>query len=128
MTRLGANACTDVTGFGLLGHAFEMAKGSGVTLEIESGAVPLLPEVLELIEQGMLTRGDKNNRIYVGDSVRFDGKVSSTMQSAMFDPQTAGGLLISIPQEVVDEFLTEIPAAAVIGEVKENSGPLINVR
>ena len=128
MVRLGANACTDVTGFGLLGHAFEMAKASGVTLEIESTLVPLLPEVLELIEQGMITRGDKNNRIYVGETVRYEGPVSSTMQSAMFDPQTAGGLLISIPQEVVREFMAEIPTASVIGKVLRTSVPLIVVK
>ncbi|MCA1589204.1 MAG: selenide, water dikinase SelD, partial [Acidobacteria bacterium] len=62
MVEFGANACTDITGFGLLGHAFEMAKASRVTLEIDSSAVPLLPDVLELIHAGMLTRGDKNNR------------------------------------------------------------------
>ncbi len=128
MTKLGANACTDVTGFGLLGHAFEMAKASGVTVEIDSGSVPLLPEVLELIEQGMLTRGDKNNRIYVGDTVRFDAHVSSTMQSAMFDPQTAGGLLISIPEEMVPEFMAEIPKSSVIGKVIKNSEPLITIK
>src|SRR5688500_2928836 len=64
MQRVGVNACTDITGFGLLGHAFEMAKASAVTFRIRSTAVPLLPDVLYLIGQGMLTRGDKNNRIY----------------------------------------------------------------
>ena len=62
MQKYGANACTDITGFGLLGHAFEMAKASKVTFEIESNNVALLPEVLNLIKQKMLTRGDKNNR------------------------------------------------------------------
>ncbi|HEY2866816.1 MAG TPA: selenide, water dikinase SelD, partial [Pyrinomonadaceae bacterium] len=99
MVELRANACTDITGFGLLGHAYEMANASGVTFEIDSAAVPLLPEVLKLIEQGMLTRGDKNNRIYVGDTVEFSDSVSGIMQSALFDPQTAGGLLISLDEE-----------------------------
>ena len=66
MQELGANGCTDITGFGLIGHAYEMAKASSVTLKINSKDVPLLPNVLELIEQKMLTRGDRNNRIYVG--------------------------------------------------------------
>ena len=65
-----------------------------VTLNIDSKAVPLLPDVLELISQGMLTRGDKNNRVYVGETVRIHSGVSGEMQSALFDPQTAGGLLI----------------------------------
>ena len=69
MVELGANGCTDVTGFGLLGHAFELAKASNVTLEIESEKVPLLPNVRELIEQKLLTRGDRNNRDYVGDNI-----------------------------------------------------------
>src|SRR4029079_10301790 len=82
MVRLGANACTDVTGFGLLGHAYEMAKGSDVTINIDSKGVPLLPDVLELIGKGMLTRGDKNNRVYVGDTVHIGSHVSPEMQSA----------------------------------------------
>lgn len=127
MLRHNARACTDVTGFGLLGHAYEMAKASGVTLIIDSKGVPLLPDVLELIEQGMLTRGDKNNRIYVGETVRLDNAVSSAMQSALFDPQTAGGLLISLPAETVGEFLREISDAAVIGRVEAYGTSLIEV-
>ncbi|HTH51014.1 MAG TPA: selenide, water dikinase SelD [Pyrinomonadaceae bacterium] len=127
MVRLGANACTDITGFGLLGHAYEMAKGSDVTLNIDSKAVPLLPDVLELIAQGMLTRGDKNNRIYVDGTVNFAGDTSAEMQSALFDPQTAGGLLISLPAENVEKYLRDIPDAAVIGRVVENGQFLIEV-
>lgn len=127
MMAAGAHGCTDVTGFGLLGHAFEMAKGSGVTLEIESGAVPLLPDVLDLIADKMLTRGDKNNRVYVGDTVRINDNVSSGMQSALFDPQTAGGLLISLPRTAVGDFLEEVPEAVVIGKVREKGEFLIEV-
>jgi selenide,water dikinase len=89
MQETGANGCTDITGFGLLGHAFEMAKASHVTIRIESGEVQLLPDVLDLIEKKMLTRGDKNNRVYIGDNVKFNG-ISKEMQSALFDPQTGG--------------------------------------
>jgi selenide,water dikinase len=127
MIELEANACTDITGFGLLGHAYEMAKGSDVTFEIDSTAVPLLPGVLELIELGMLTRGDKNNRIYVANAVRFASSVSKTMQSALFDPQTAGGLLISLRKEAVDEYLSRIASAAAIGTVREKTDHLIEV-
>jgi selenide,water dikinase len=127
MIELEANACTDITGFGLLGHAYEMAKGSDVTFEIDSTAVPLLPDVLELIELGMLTRGDKNNRIYVANAVRFASSVSKTMQSALFDPQTAGGLLISLRKEAVDEYLSRIASAAAIGTVREKTDHLIEV-
>jgi selenide, water dikinase len=127
MRKYGANACTDITGFGLLGHAFEMAKASKVTFRIKSNDVPLLPDVLDLIEQKMLTRGDKNNRVYVGETVKIGEKVSKEMQSALFDPQTAGGLLISVEKEKADIYLNEIEAAKIIGRFEEYSDFLINV-
>lgn len=127
MIAAKANSCTDVTGFGLLGHAFEMAKASNVTLQIDSSKVPLLPDVLELISQGMLTRGDKNNRVYVGDTVKFAARVSAEMQSALFDPQTAGGLLISLPTENAAGFLAEIPDALLIGRVVSRGEHFIEV-
>jgi selenide,water dikinase len=127
MVELGASACTDITGFGLLGHAYEMAKASNVTFEIDSSAVPMLPDVLELIEQGMLTRGDRNNRIYVGDTVEFAESVSPTMQSALFDPQTAGGLLVSLDGSKADEYLKAVPEAAIIGAVTIKTDYLIEV-
>ena len=127
MQRTGANACTDITGFGLLGHVFEMAKASNVTLNIESKVVPLLPDVLALISQGMLTRGDKNNRAYVGETVRIQSSVSPEMQSALFDPQTAGGLLVSMPEANADAFLNEVKDAVVIGSVMEKGNYLIEV-
>ncbi len=128
MQGVGANACTDVTGFGLLGHAFEMAKASDVMLTIDSKTVKLLPDVLELISQGMLTRGDKNNRTYVGETVMINGQVSREMQSALFDPQTAGGLLISMPETSVGRFMDEIVDAAVIGHVTTRGNFLIEVK
>lgn len=127
MVELGASGCTDVTGFGLMGHGFEMAKASKVTLNIVANRVPLLPDVLELISQGMLTRGDKNNRVYVGDTVTIDESVSSEMQSALFDPQTAGGLLISLGEKNAESFLSKVPNSFVIGSVAEFDGKLIRV-
>ena len=115
MRTAGANGCTDVTGFGLLGHAYEMAKASSVTLTIDSKAVPLLPDVLELISKGMLTRGDKNNRVYVGETVKIAEGVSDEMQSALFDPQTAGGLLISL-----DILLQEEESFLLLKKIKDN--------
>lgn len=127
MQAVGVNSCTDVTGFGLLGHAFEMAKASGVTFEIELRHVPLLPDVLDLIKLGMLTRGDVNNRKYVGDTIAFDQNVSKEWQSALFDPQTAGGLLISVAAGNADELLGKIPAAVIVGKVKRFEKYLIEV-
>jgi selenide,water dikinase len=127
MQQLGAHACTDVTGFGLLGHAYEMARASKVCLVIDSQRVPLLPDVLDLIAQGMITRGDKNNRLYVGDTIELRDSISSEMQSALFDPQTAGGLLISIDQSKAQELINRIEGAVIIGEVEEYSEFLIRV-
>lgn len=127
MQEIGVNACTDITGFGLLGHAFEMAKASNVTFKIESKKVPLLPDVLELIEQKMLTRGDKNNRVYVGETVKLGESVSREMQSALFDPQTAGGLLISLEEKKAESLIKKIEIATIIGRVEEYKEYLIEV-
>jgi selenide, water dikinase len=127
MRHLNANGCTDITGFGLLGHAFEMAKASNVTFKIESEKVPLLPDVLDLIEQKMLTRGDRNNRAYVGDTIRIAETVSKEMQSALFDPQTAGGLLISIEESKAESYIDQVEGAKIIGRVEQFSEKLIEV-
>lgn len=127
MQKVEANGCTDVTGFGLLGHAFEMAKASSVTFNIKSETIRLLPEVLDLIEKGMLTRGDKNNREYVGETVKFKESVTKQMQSALFDPQTAGGLLISLEEEKAEKFLSEIKDAVIIGRVESYKDILLEI-
>lgn len=127
MQQVGAHACTDVTGFGLLGHAYELARASRVCLNIEAGRVPLLPDVLDLIAQGMLTRGDKNNRAYVGETIEIAEHVSREMQSALYDPQTAGGLLISVERSKAEELLNCIEGASIIGEVLPLENHLIKV-
>jgi selenide,water dikinase len=127
MQKVGVNSCTDVTGFGLLGHTFEMALASNVTIQIDSNKVPLLPDVLELISEGMLTRGDVNNRKYVGETVVFDENVKRETQSALFDPQTAGGLLISLEKERAVKFISEFSDAVIIGEVRPKTNYLIEV-
>jgi len=106
---------------------YELAKASDVTCEIESNLVPLLPDVLELIGEGMLTRGDKNNRTYVGNTVQIADSVSTEMQSALFDPQTAGGLLISLSEKSADDFLREISDAKRVGRVLQKGSHLIEV-
>jgi selenide, water dikinase len=127
MQEAGARACTDITGFGLLGHAYEMAHASKVCLVIEAARVPLLPDVLNLISHGMITRGDKNNRLYVGDTIEIKDDISPEMQSALFDPQTAGGLLISINRSKAEELVRRIEGATIIGEVEANPRFLIRV-
>ena len=127
MQEIGANGCTDITGFGLLGHAFEMANASNVTFKMDSEKVELLPDVLELIRQKMLTRGDKNNRAYVGETVKFSDNVTGEMQSALFDPQTAGGLLISLEEDKAEAFLDKIKDARIVGTVESFEDFLIAV-
>lgn len=128
MREIGANGCTDITGFGLLGHAYEMAKASNATLEIESRAVPLLPTVLDLIERKMLTRGDKNNREYVGETISFADSITREMQSALFDPQTAGGLLISLEEEKAAKLVERVEGSVIIGRVKPFQNYLLEIK
>ena len=131
MVEAGAHAATDVTGFALLGHAWELARASGVTLEIEAARVPLIPGAVELAAAGMLTSGDKSNRAYVGDDVRLGEGISKELASLLFDPQTAGGLLISIDAGRADELLSRLREsysdAALIGRAVERGPHLIRV-
>jgi len=123
MRDFGVRGATDVTGFALLGHAWELARASKVTIEIDSSRVPLLPGALELAGQGMLTSGDKTNREYVGDDVEISGEVGKELRSLLYDPQTAGGLLISIAADRAEALLARLgetyPQASVIGRVVE---------
>jgi selenide,water dikinase len=131
MTEAGASGATDVTGFALLGHAWELARASNVTLEIDAASVPTIPGALELAAAGMLTSGDKSNRRYVGEDVSLSDSVSREMSALLFDPQTAGGLLISVASARADSLLAALREryadAAVIGRVVERGARLINV-
>lgn len=108
MVKYQAHAATDITGFGLLGHAYEMAAGSSVSIEIDCLAMPLLPRAVELAERGMLTGGSKSNREYLIDSLSVGERVSPVLLEIALDPQTSGGLLISIPKEKADQFAGEL--------------------
>ncbi len=94
----GAHGCTDVTGFGLIGHAREMALASGVTLEIEADAVPLLPGALEYARAGAVPGGLKNNREFASCAVETARDLPPELEALLYDPQTSGGLLISLPE------------------------------
>lgn len=92
------NSVTDITGFGFLGHAAEMAKGSGVTLEIFSGDVPVMSEAEELAKMGIIPAGMYRNKKFIQNDVKCEG-VSEPIMDILYDPQTSGGLLVSVPQE-----------------------------
>jgi len=128
MRDFGVKGATDVTGFALLGHAWEMACASSVTIMIEPGKVPLLEGALELAAAGVVTGADKTNRAYVGDDIEIDEVVSVEMRRLLYDPQTAGGLLISLPADKADEYIAEVEGSRIIGEVTEFSGKLIEVK
>jgi selenide, water dikinase len=121
MREFGVKAATDVTGFALLGHTWEMACASKVTIEIDARAVPLLDGALELASQGMLTSGDKTNREYVGGDVQIDSSVDENLVKLLFDPQTAGGMLIAISEDKAEALLAALnknyPHARIIGRV-----------
>ncbi len=131
MIEVGVNACTDITGFGLLGHAAELARASKVALEIWGDKCPVLPGTKELARMGMIPGGAYTNRQYLGDDVSIKESVAREIQDILFDPQTSGGLLISVPEERVDQLLKEmqrrkVPAVAV-GTVKPAAQHLISV-
>ena len=132
MREFGVKGATDVTGFALIGHAWEMAKASQVTIELDSQAVPVLGGALELATQGMLTSGDKTNREYVGTDVEVSDSLSKETRNLLFDPQTAGGMLISVQSERSSELLTRLrenyPHARVIGRVLEREDCSVKVR
>lgn len=132
MRQFGVKGATDVTGFALLGHSWEMAKGSKVTIEIDSAQVPLIAGALELAGQGLLTGGDKSNRQYVGDDVQIDPGVDIDLVKLLFDPQTAGGMLIAIAADRAGDLLERLhenyPVARIIGRVREKSAKSILVR
>jgi selenide, water dikinase len=131
MREFGVKAATDVTGFALLGHAWEMACASKVTIEIDARAVPLLEGALELASQGMLTSGDKTNREYVGADVEIAEAVDQDMVKLLFDPQTAGGMLIAIAEDKAEALLKTLSQnyqhAGIIGRVLPESSRKIIV-
>lgn len=121
MRQFNVKGATDVTGFALLGHVWEMAKASKVTIEIDAASVPLLEGAFELAAAGMLTSGDKTNRDYLGADLDIAESVEQNLLKLLFDPQTAGGMLIAVPEEQVTQLLDclreNYPRAQVIGRV-----------
>lgn len=113
MERFEVHACTDVTGFGLMGHSLEMAKGSGVGIRIHYGQVPVLPRVRELAEAGFVPGGTKNNYAHVQDSVAYDDTLDQIAQWILCDAVTSGGLLIAVAGEQAEELLAELRNAGV---------------
>lgn len=126
MLELDVHGCTDVTGFGLLGHAREMAVASGVTLEIDSGAVQFLPGAIDYARQGAIPAGLRNNRAFA--SMCVEGQPAQPeVDDLLYDPQTSGGLLISLSESDAAALERKLTAACRIGRVVRKSGRPIHL-
>lgn len=123
MKGFPVNSCTDVTGFGLMGHAFEMACGSGCTIRLDTAGIPMLKKAVEMAAMGIVPAGAYSNRSYLGEQVLIKNTVPLAVSDVLFDPQTAGGLLISLPEKEGWKLLAAlrdtIPVAEMIGLVSE---------
>ncbi len=128
MLKFDVHGCTDVTGFGLLGHAREMALASNVTLEIRASAVRFLPGAIEYSKAGAHSGGLNNNRDFVESCVAMPPELPNELQALLYDPQTSGGLLIAIGEQDAKSLLERCPEAYVIGRVKDYGTKPIEVR
>jgi selenide,water dikinase len=124
MQEVEVNACTDITGFGLLGHAMEMALASKVTLSFQAEKIPLMPGSLRHAQSGLMPAASVQNKHYVASTLRQEGKVSDDLMDVLYGAETSGGLLISLSREKADLLLGQlqkrgIVEASVVGEVTE---------
>lgn len=125
------HACTDITGFGIMGHGYEMAEGSNMTLKLNKGSIPYIEEAREYAEMGLVPEGSYNNRDYLDGKYELKN-VESWMEDILFDPQTSGGLLVSLSKEeslkLMKEFEEKNIPAWVIGEAIEKEDKYIVVQ
>jgi selenide,water dikinase len=121
MKRFGAHACTDITGFSFIGHALEMATASEVGLVIQSEAIPIFSEAMEYAKMGLVPGGARSNRQFFSCKVEMDSRISNFLVDILYDPQTSGGLLASLPSGQEDELVEALKRegiyASIIGEV-----------
>lgn len=135
MTKYEVHACTDITGFGLLGHLYEMGKGSGLSIELTCKSLPIFDAAVEYAEMGFVPAGAYSNRSFVGDNTALDG-VPRAYQDILFDPQTSGGLVIAVAQKDAQQLYAELCAVlenivcgkpAIIGTVVERTDKVVQV-
>jgi selenide, water dikinase len=130
MQEIGVHACTDVTGFGLLGHACEMIQSGEVGLEIDHTTLPIFPKAIEFAQMGLIPAGTYRNRDFRSAMVNFASGVPDWISDVLFDPQTSGGLIISVSDEKAQTLLTRLHDAgliqsAIIGKVTNQSGQIM---
>ena len=131
MQQAGAKGCTDITGFGLVGHCMEMAEASGVSISLRKDKIPVLEGARELARMGMVPAGAYTNKSYAGGRGNLKG-VEPDLEDIIFDPQTSGGLLISLPEDKAELLLDLLSpetarGCAVIGEVMEREAFAVEV-
>lgn len=113
MRKYAVHACSDITGFGILGHGLGMASGSGVTLVIESAKLPLLHDAIRLAEKGYITGGCKRNREFLQDKITIEKSIREGLIEVALDPQTSGGLLIAVARRHASQLLEELRSAGI---------------
>ncbi len=117
--KVHPHAVTDVTGFGLAGHAAEMAEASGVAVEIDLGALPLLPGALEAAATGLVPAGAGKNRDSITAALAIDNGADELRVDLCLDPQTSGGLLAAVSPKEANALIRRIPGSAVVGQVTD---------
>ena len=132
MMAVGANACTDVTGFGMMGHLKSMVRASGVAATVKASSIPVLPGAWELLDQGIAPGGTHRNLNSVNDVMNWHPELTERQQIMLCDAQTSGGLLISVPSEKSADLLSKLQdvgtlAAQVVGEITEGTAGQISV-
>lgn len=133
MIEAGAHAATDVTGFGLAGHSYEMAEGSKTTIAIDVARLPIFPGAEAFARKPYRTRASNSNAAYVAAGLRVEGQVDPVRAEFFYDPQTSGGMLISVPAENADRLVANAkargaPATCIIGEVLERQDVALILR
>ncbi len=133
MTEVGVNAVTDITGFGFLGHALEMARASSVGIKINAGEVPVIPEAAKFAAMGIVPEGSSRNRNFCSHLLDVGPDLDPVLLDLLADAQTSGGLLISVPSEKADLLVQKLrdkktPAAKIVGEVLKEPKGAIQVR
>jgi selenide,water dikinase len=133
MMEVGVNAVTDITGFGLLGHALEMAKASKICIRLYAKEVPIIPDALTFASMGIFPEGSLRNKGFCSHRVDVSPGLDAVLVDILSDAQTSGGLLISVPSEKADLLMQKLsekrtPAAGIVGEVLKEPEGMIQVR
>jgi selenide,water dikinase len=128
--RYDIHACTDITGFGLAGHALEMAKGGGIEIHLSFKAVPLYSDALEMYRKGETTGSNRGNQNLTEGFLDIKTNLKKEESELLFDPQTSGGLLMALPATQADALVGElksegIESASIVGEIKSKKGPRV---